>query len=56
MCVLTGGIHVVLVVVLVLAAFVIIPGVIFILFKLVQYFYDFLADRLILRKFFRYKR
>ena len=56
MGVLTGGIHVVLVVVLVLAAFVIIPGVIFILFKLVQYFYDFLADRLILRKFFRYKR
>lgn len=56
MGVLTGGIHVVLVVVLVLAAFVIIPGVVVILFKVAQYFFDFLVDRLILRKFFRYKR
>lgn len=56
MGVLTGGIHVVLVVVLVLAALVVIPGLFFILYKYVQYFYDFLIDRLILRRFFRYKR
>ena len=56
MGVLTGGIHVVIVVVLVLAAFVIIPGLVVILYKVAQYFYDFLVDRLVLRKFFRYKR
>ncbi len=56
MGVLTGGIHVVLVVVLVLAALVAIPGLVVIIYKLVQYFYDFLIDRLILRRFFRYKR
>lgn len=56
MGVLTGGIHVVLVVVLVLAALVIIPGLVVIAYKAVQYLYDFLLDRLILRRFFRYKR
>ena len=56
MGVLTGGIHVVLVVVLVVAALVVIPGLVVIVYKLVQYFYDFLIDKLILRRFFRYKR
>ena len=56
MGVLTGGIHVVLVIVLVFAAFLIIPGLVVIIYKLVQYFYDFVIDRLILRRFFRYKR
>lgn len=55
MGVLTGGIHVVLVVVLVLAALVAVPGIVVLLYKLVQYFYDFIIDRLILRRFFRYK-
>ena len=56
MGVLTGGIHVVLVIVLVLAAFLVIPGLVVLVYKAVQYFYDFLIDRLILRRFFRYKR
>lgn len=56
MGVLAGGIHVVLVGVVVLAALLVIPGLFVILYKIVQYFYDFLIDRLVLRRFFRYKR
>ena len=56
MGVLTGGIHVVLVIVLVLAALIVIPGLFVLIFKVVQYFYDLLVDRLILRRFFRYRR
>lgn len=56
MGVLTGGIHVVLVIVLVLAALIVIPGLFVLIFKAVQYFYDLLVDRLILRRFFRYRR
>lgn len=55
MGVLAGGVHVVLVVVLVIAAIIAIPGLVVILYKFAQYFYDFLIDRLILRRFFRYK-
>ncbi len=56
MGVLTGGIHVVVVIVLVLGAFLVIPGLVVLVYKAVQYFYDFVIDRLILRRFFRYKR
>jgi hypothetical protein len=56
MGVLTGGIHVVLVIVLVLAAMIAIPGLVVIIYKVIQYFYDFVIDRLVLRRFFRYKR
>jgi len=56
MGVLAGGIHVVLVTVLMIAALVVLPGVFVIVYKAVQYVYDFAVDRLILRRFFRYKR
>lgn len=56
MGVLTGGIHVVVVIVLVLGAFLVIPGLVVLVYKAVQYLYDFVIDRLILRRFFRYKR
>jgi hypothetical protein len=56
MGVLTGGIHVVLVIVLVFAAMIVIPGLFVLLYKIGQYFYDFLIDRLILRRYFRYRR
>ncbi len=56
MGVLTGGIHVVLVGVAVLAALIVIPGLVVIIYKLVQRLYDYIIDRLILRRFFRYKR
>lgn len=56
MGVLMGGIHTVLVFVLILALALIIPGVIFLLVRLVQYGYDWLIDKLILKKFFRFRR
>ena len=56
MGVLTGGIHVVLVIVLVIAALILIPGLFVLIFKAVQYFYDLLVDRLILRRYFRHRR
>lgn len=56
MGVLAGGIHVILVFVLAIAAAVVVPGIIFILIRLVQYAYDFVLDRLVLKRFFRYKR
>ncbi|MCR5049393.1 MAG: hypothetical protein K6A37_10610 [Saccharofermentans sp.] len=56
MGVLTGGIHVVLVIVLVIAALILIPGLFVLIFKVVQYFYDLLVDRLILRRYFRHRR
>ncbi|MBR1796412.1 MAG: hypothetical protein IJ757_00120 [Clostridiales bacterium] len=56
MGVLTGGIHVVLVFVLGLAALIVVPGLFVLIFKAVQYVYDFIIDRLILRRFFRYRR
>jgi len=56
MGVFAGGIHVVLVTVGVLLALVMIPGIVFLLYKLVQYVYDFILDRLLIRKVFRYKR
>lgn len=56
MGVLTGGIHVVLVVVFIMAAAVIVPGLIFLGFRLLQFAYDWVVDKLIIKKFFRYKR
>ena len=56
MGVLTGGIHVVIVIVLVLAALVVLPGLVVLAYKALQYAFDFLIDRLIIRRFFRYRR
>lgn len=56
MGVFAGGIHVVLVSVGVILALVLIPGLIFLLYKLVQYIYDYAMDRLLIRRIFRYKR
>jgi len=55
MGVLAGGIHVVFAVVLVIAALLVIPGLVVLIYKSVQYLYDLIVDRLILRKFFKYK-
>lgn len=56
MGVLTGGIHVVLVVVLIIAAAILLPGLIFLLFRALQFVYDWIIDKLIIKKFFRYKK
>ncbi|MCQ2517033.1 MAG: hypothetical protein MJ094_09300 [Saccharofermentans sp.] len=56
MGVFAGGIHVVLVTVGIILALVLIPGVIFLIYKLVQYIFDYIIDRLLIRKVFRYKR
>ena len=42
--------------VLIALAAVIIPGLIFLAFRLVQFAYDWVIDRLIIRRFFRYRR
>ncbi|MCQ2531302.1 MAG: hypothetical protein MJ093_01185 [Saccharofermentans sp.] len=56
MGVLAGGVHVVFVVVLILAASVLIPGLIYLAFRLLQFAYDWVIDKLVIKKFFRYKR
>ena len=56
MGVLTGGIHVVLVVVLIVAASVLLPGLIFIVARYLQYFFDWVVNKFIIKKFFRFKR
>ena len=56
MGVLAGGIHVVLTAALIIVALVVIPGLAVIVFKAAQYIYDFIIDRLILRRVFKYKR
>ncbi len=56
MGVMAGGIHVVLVAVLIALAAVIIPGLVYLAFRYVQYAYDWVIDRLIIRRFFRYRR
>jgi len=56
MGVLMGGIHTVLVFVLILAAALVIPGVVFLIIRLVQFGYDWLIDKLVLKKFFRFRR
>ena len=54
--VLAGGIHIVLVFVLILALSVLIPGLIFMAVRIVQYLYDWLINRLIIRKLFNRKQ
>jgi hypothetical protein len=56
MGVLSGGVHIVLIGVLFIAGMLIIPGLFVIIYKLVQYLYDFVIDRLVLRRVFRFKR
>lgn len=55
MGVLAGGIHVVLVCVLVIVAAIVIPGLVFIVVRYVQKGYDFIIKQLILRRFFQYR-
>lgn len=50
--VLAGGIHVVLVAVLVMAAAIAIPGVIYLIFVGLQFGYDWLINRFVIKRFF----
>lgn len=54
--VLAGGIHIVFTVVLLMVILVTLPGVIFLVLRGMQYLYDFIIDRLVIRRFFKYKR
>lgn len=55
MGVLMGGIHVVLVCVLTLVATVVIPGLVFIIVRLIQNGYDYVINQLILKRYFQYR-
>ncbi len=50
--VLAGGVHVVLVAALVIAAAVIIPGIIYLIFVGLQFGYDWLINRFVIKRFF----
>ena len=50
--VLAGGIHVVLVFVLILAAAIIIPGLVYIAIRYIQYGYDWLLNKFVIKRFF----
>ena len=50
--VLAGGIHIVLVFVAILALSVVIPGLIFMAIRIVQYLYDWAVNKLIIKRFF----
>lgn len=56
MGVLMGGIHTVLVFVGIIALAVIVPGLVFLLIRYVQFGYDWIIDKLILKKYFRFRR
>lgn len=56
MGVLSGGIHVVFVVALILFCAVVIPGLVFLAYRLVQFCYDWVIERLVLRKVFHYRK
>lgn len=56
MGVLAGGVHVVLVVVLIAVAAIVIPGLIFLVFRAVQFAYDWVIEKLIIKRFFRYRK
>ncbi|MCR5527897.1 MAG: hypothetical protein K6F49_01625 [Saccharofermentans sp.] len=56
MGVLMGGIHTVLVFVGIIALAVIVPGLVFLLIRYVQFGYDWVIDKLILKKYFRFRR
>lgn len=50
--VLAGGVHVVLVVLLFALAAVVVPGVLYLIFRLAQYLYDLLINKFIIKRFF----
>ncbi len=54
--VLAGGLHVMLVVLLNLAVIMVIPGLIYIAFRVAQFVWDWLINTLILKRFFPSKR
>ena len=56
MGVLAGGIHVVLMIVLIAVAALIIPGLVYLAVRYIQYAYDWVIDRLVIRRVFRYRR
>ena len=56
MGVLMGGIHTVLVFVLIIALAIVVPGLVFLLIRYIQFGYDWIIDKLILKKYFRFRR
>ncbi len=56
MGVIAGGVHTVLTVVLILVAAVLIPGLVFMAFRYVQYAYDWIIEKAVLKRFFRYRK
>ncbi len=56
MGVIVGGVHTVLIAVLILAAAVLIPGMVFMTVRYLQYAYDWMIERVVLRRFFRYRK
>jgi len=50
--VLAGGVHVVFVVLLIVLAAVVVPGVIFLIFRLAQYLYDLAINKFVIKRFF----
>lgn len=52
LAVLAGGIHVVLTAVLIIAAAIVIPGLVYLAFRLLQYGYDWLINKYIIKRFF----
>ena len=52
MGVVTGGIHVVLVFAFWALVAVLLPGIVYLIYRLLQYGYDFLIARLVIRRFF----
>ncbi|MBO4407730.1 MAG: hypothetical protein J5786_00480 [Clostridiales bacterium] len=49
--VLTGGIHVVFMILLIVVAAVVIPGLVFLVYRLLQYCYDWAVNKLIIKRF-----
>lgn len=56
MGVIVGGVHIVFVVVLILLAAIVIPGLVFLILRGLQYGYDWVIDKLVIRRFFKFKR
>lgn len=56
MGVLSGGIHIMFVVALIAFCAVVIPGVIFLAYRCVQFAYDWVIEHLVLRKVFHYRK
>ena len=54
--VLAGGLHVILMILLNLAIVMVVPGLIYIAFRVAQFIWDWLINTLILKRFFPSKR